>query len=818
MPRHILRAVPEPKASEYLAAFEAGFMSELLVTTPASGASPAPVGSSSGGRAATNPAAAQAPLGGVVPVPAAPTTPAITPAESAPYKAMLFASEGHPAAALRPGGAHLRAQARPRLITAAPAPATSVVAPDGRPLTRSCWVLGAGAFGVTFRVEDTRDHSEAALKATRPVQSPEEREFFFNESYIATAVDHPNVLPAAGPPIETQLEPGGPVLRCLVTPYCEGGDLDGVIRRHLRSPSAADRQERWLLLGDLLRGLAYLHGQPFRHNRHRVLHNDIKPANVLLRRQVDPATGTVRPMALLADLGLACVYTGGTLVSCGLARGTPGFMAPEMFAAAEAGLRPGNTPATDVYAMGVTLFCLYSQTDTAHKTEEQPSEPELRAAFAEVAAREQATRGAKGVRGGQDSLAELLVRMCSESPTSRPSAERLLGALEAIELADGASRKSAEEAPRKAAEAEARRKAAAEAEARRRQAAALEEARRKQAEEQRAAKALRRKAAEEEEARRKAAEEEEARRTAAEEEHRQAQVAAVLSQARSCTGTRLDLVGQGMTDRCVVALAAWLATNRVVTRFCLSASPPLSSLVAFTTQLNFGQNQIGDEGARALAQNSAICELYLFQNQIGDEGAHAFAAALPQRSSIEVLDLGQNRIGDEGARALAAALPQNRSLRENQFGTDGARASPANSTLRSLVLPSGVLGPEEEQSLRQRSNGRLRFLELARSDFSSVAERKTADLQVTGSIPVGRLPFADSLGVGVFFGLDLQSSGSHTFFGDALFAYTTKIRELAAVDEGGGQSTRKPKDAQAVEGPVAGTKHGPAEIQGNPSG
>ncbi|KAJ4453257.1 hypothetical protein PAPYR_12312 [Paratrimastix pyriformis] len=127
------------------------------------------------------------------------------------------------------------------------------------------------------------------------------------------------------------------------------------------------------------------------------------------------------------------------------------------------------------------------------------------------------------------------------------------------------ARRKAEEARRKAAEEEARRKAAAEEEARRK---AAEEARRKAAEEE-----ARRKAAEEE-ARRKAAAEEEALRKAAAEAEAEAQ---------------LNLHGRGLTDRCAVALAGWLATNRTVT-----------------------QNRIGDEGARALAaalpQNSTLRE------------------------------------------------------------------------------------------------------------------------------------------------------------------------------------------------------------------
>ncbi|KAJ4459414.1 putative Protein kinase domain [Paratrimastix pyriformis] len=468
-------------------------------------------------------------------------------------------------------------------------------------------VLGAGAFGISFKLGDTRKGQEdVALKATAAPQTALERMMINNESYIPAAVRHPNVLPAAGPPMEVQLEPGGPVLRCLLTPFCEGGDLDKVIRRHLRSPSAdpaADRTERWWLLVDMVRGLAYLHGKPFEHNDRRVLHNDIKPANVLLRP--DRATG--RLMALLADLGMACEYTGGSANYGMLLRGTPGFMAPELYAGtaegqallAASGMRPGNTPATDVYAMGVTLFCLYTQTDTAHKTEERPSEEELREAYAELGDLEAAAGGRPAV-----GLVGLLVRMCSENPTARPDMARVWGAVEAVAavrnppLAVFGTRVflgslddcavcpaglrpwvchwrdwrfwgirvflvprvywfwlavvielsgsrwgggfGSDDAPRWLANAveEAARRKAAEEEARRK--AAEEEARRKAAEEE-----ARRKAAEEEARRRAAEEEEAARRRAAEAE--------------------LKLRCRGRAGF-MVCLAAWLRTNRTVTK------------------------------------------------------------------------------------------------------------------------------------------------------------------------------------------------------------------------------------------------------------
>ncbi|KAJ4462399.1 putative Protein kinase domain [Paratrimastix pyriformis] len=380
---------------------------------------------------------------------------------------LLFASDASPRVTLaQAGGSPLilyelvggiyRHKADPRL----PALTWTGLADDGQPVTRSYWVLGMGAYGITFRCSEPRDGAQrdVAIKVTGPQRDLELRNFFHNEGFLSASLRHPNVMKAAGPPFEAQLQPGGPLLRCLVTPFCECGDLDQAIRRYISSPSAdplVDQIERGWLLVDLICGLAYLHGKPFDENDHRVLHNDLKPANVLLRR--DPTKG--RLMALLADLGFACVFTGGSL-SLGLTRGTPGFQAPELYYTAEtqtmleaSRLRPGNTPATDVYSLGVTLYCLYSRTDTDHKTEERPSEAELREVFAEVADLESKAGHPQGT------LVGLLVAMCSPDPTARPDMRRVREAVEPV--ADLLSRLSKEqEDARRKKEEEARQRLA----------------------------------------------------------------------------------------------------------------------------------------------------------------------------------------------------------------------------------------------------------------------------------------------------------------------------------------------------------------------
>ena len=77
-------------------------------------------------------------------------------------------------------------------------------------------------------------------------------------------------------------------------------------------------------------------------------------------------------------------------------------------------------------------------------------------------------------------------------------------------------------------------------------------------------------------------------------------------------------------------------------------------------------NQVGDEGARALSEglkaNKTLEELHLNglrkRGNIGPEGAKYIAEMLKVNSALKVLDLGHNSIGKAGAAALAAVLPK----------------------------------------------------------------------------------------------------------------------------------------------------------------
>lgn len=90
------------------------------------------------------------------------------------------------------------------------------------------------------------------------------------------------------------------------------------------------------------------------------------------------------------------------------------------------------------------------------------------------------------------------------------------------------------------------------------------------------------------------------------------------------------------------------------------------------------QNEISDDGARALARMlKHLVDLDISENAIADEGAECLAACLGER--LTRLNMRFNQVGDDGAIALARSLCNNSSVRvlilsDNAIGDDGVTA------------------------------------------------------------------------------------------------------------------------------------------------
>ncbi len=189
-------------------------------------------------------------------------------------------------------------------------------------------VLGFGGMGVVYRARDLKLDQEIALKRVRPDRvSTERRETLRREIILARKVTHENV--------------------CRVYDLVEIEGEEFVSMEHLpgQTLKQIEEKEKTLPLG---RGLAIAkgicNGLAAAH-RIGVLHRDLKPENVIVAEDGKPQ---------LMDFGIAIessLYRGeqGDTVP-----GTPQFLAPELLQ----GEAP--SPRTDVYAMGVLLYEMFT--------------------------------------------------------------------------------------------------------------------------------------------------------------------------------------------------------------------------------------------------------------------------------------------------------------------------------------------------------------------------------------------------------------------------------------------------------------------------
>jgi serine/threonine protein kinase len=121
----------------------------------------------------------------------------------------------------------------------------------------------------------------------------------------------------------------------LVQEYIDGQDL----RQELATTGAFSEQKIQQLLADLLPVLQFIHNKG-------VIHRDIKPGNIMRRRQ----DGKL----MLIDFGVSKQATGTGLGKVGTTVGTAGFTPLEQ-------MRGQAYPASDLYSLGVTCACLLTK-------------------------------------------------------------------------------------------------------------------------------------------------------------------------------------------------------------------------------------------------------------------------------------------------------------------------------------------------------------------------------------------------------------------------------------------------------------------------
>ena len=191
--------------------------------------------------------------------------------------------------------------------------------------------IGRGGYGTVHRAWDERLCRQVAVKAVEGVAAGR----ILREAHAAARLNHPGIVTL----YELGTEHG---VTYLVSELVTGPNL----REFAAAGELTDR-DLAEIGSELCAALAHAHAQG-------VIHRDLKPDNVLIRRGRGRRMRGSGERAMLADFGIAAVADEPTLTATGQVVGTLAYMAPEQAAGEAAG------PAADVYSLALTLYELWS--------------------------------------------------------------------------------------------------------------------------------------------------------------------------------------------------------------------------------------------------------------------------------------------------------------------------------------------------------------------------------------------------------------------------------------------------------------------------